>query len=78
MKDLGELYPVGVLARFSKAPTFRACKALIRVLIYLRTTADRGIQFSGTDLNLLGYPDDDWAGDLDSRALDDCLCDICC
>ena len=60
-------YSVGVLARFSKAPIFRACKALLRVLIYLRGTADRGIKFSGTDLNLSGYSDADWAGDLDSR-----------
>ena len=60
-------YAVGVLARFSKAPIFRACKALLRVLIYLRGTADRGIKFSGTDLNLSGYSDADWAGDLDSR-----------
>ena len=60
-------YPVGVLARFSKAPTFRACKALLRVLIYLRGTAQRGIKFSGDDLNLSGYSDADWAGDLDSR-----------
>ena len=28
-------YAVGVLARFSKYPTFRACKAVLRVLIYL-------------------------------------------
>ena len=28
-------YAVGVLARFSKTPNFRACKALLRVLVYL-------------------------------------------
>ena len=33
----------------------------------MRGTADRGIKFSGTDLNLSGYSDADWAGDLDSR-----------
>ena len=60
-------YPVGVLARFSKAPTFRACKAMLRVLIYLRGTPERGIKFSGSELNLSGYSDADWAGDLDSR-----------
>jgi hypothetical protein len=60
---------VGVLARFSKVPTFRACKALIHVLIYLLTTADREIKFSGTDLNLSGYSDANRAGDLDLRRL---------
>ena len=31
-------YAVGVLARFNTYPNFRACKALIRVLLYLRGT----------------------------------------
>ncbi len=29
-------YAVGVLARLSKSPTFRACKEVLRLLIYLR------------------------------------------
>jgi len=29
-------YSVGVLARFSKSPTFRACKAVLRVLVSAR------------------------------------------
>ena len=32
-----------------------------------RRTAQRGIKFSGDDLNLSGYSDANWAGDLDSR-----------
>jgi hypothetical protein len=60
-------YSVGVLARFSKSPTFRACKAVLRLLIYLRGTADRGICYSGDDLKIFAYSDADWAGDLDSR-----------
>jgi len=60
-------YAVGVLARFSKNPNFRACKALLRVLVYLRGTAERGIRFTGDDLNVHAYSDADWAGDLDSR-----------
>ena len=60
-------YAVGVLARFSKNPNFRACKALLRVLIYLRGTAERGIRYTGDDLNVYAYSDADWAGDLDSR-----------
>ena len=60
-------YAVGVLSRFSKTPNYRACKAVIRVLIYLRGTFDVGIIFSESTLNLHAFSDADWAGDLDSR-----------
>jgi len=60
-------YTVGVLARFNTAPNYRACKALIRVLVYLRDTAEFGIKFRDDDFNLFAYSDADWAGDLDSR-----------
>ena len=60
-------YAVGVLARFSKYPTVRACKAVLRVLIYLRGTAERGIRYTGDDLRVYAYSDADWAGDLDTR-----------
>ena len=40
---------------------------MLRLLIYLRGTADRGICYSGDDLNVFAYSDADWAGDLDSR-----------
>ena len=60
-------YTVGVLARFNQYPNFRACKALIRALLYLRETPDVEIQFTGKSLDIFGYSDADWAGDLDSR-----------
>ena len=60
-------YAVGVLARFNTYPNFRACKALVRLLIYLRSTPKVGIQFRNDDLNLFAYSDADWAGDLDTR-----------
>ena len=60
-------YSVGVLARFSKNPNYRACKALLRVLVYLRGTSEKGIRYTGTDLCVYAYSDADWAGDLDSR-----------
>ena len=60
-------YAVGVLSRFCKTPNYRACKALIRVLIYLRGTLNVGITFSGSKLDLHAFSDADWAGDLDSR-----------
>ena len=60
-------YAVGVLARFNTNPNYRACKALIRLLLYLRSTPTIGLKFYGTELNLFSYSDADWAGDLDSR-----------
>ena len=60
-------YAVGVLARFSKFPTVRACKAVLQVLVYLRGAAKRGIRYSGNDMRVYAYSDADWAGDLDSR-----------
>ena len=60
-------YAVGVLARFNTYPNFRACKALVRLLIYFRSTPEVGIQFRNDDLNLFAYSDADWAGDLDTR-----------
>ena len=47
-------YAVGALARFNKSSTYRSCKALVRVLIYLRDTTERGIQFTGSDFELFG------------------------
>ncbi len=58
---------MGVLARFNQYLNFRACKALIRALKYLRETPDVGIQFTGKSLDIFGYFDADWARDLDSR-----------
>ena len=60
-------YAVGVLARFNSNPIYRACKALLRLLMYLRSTPNIGLKFYGNDLNLFGFSDADWAGDLDSR-----------
>ena len=53
-------------ARFNTSLNFRACLALIRVLMYLRTP-DVGIRFTGKSLDIFGYSDADWEGDLDSR-----------
>ncbi len=37
------------------------------MLIYLRDTTERGIQFTGSDFELSTYSAADWNGDLDSR-----------
>ncbi len=59
---------MGALARFNKSLMYRSCKAfLVRVLIYLRNTTEKGIQFTGSDFELSAYSDANWSGDLDSR-----------
>ena len=57
-------YAVGVSSRFCKTPNYLACKAVTRVLIYLRGTLDVGIRFSGSNLNLHAFSDAYWAQDL--------------
>ena len=60
-------YAVGVLARHSVTPSFKACQAILRVLSYVKHTAHIGIQYTDRKLNLHAFSDADWAGDLDSR-----------
>ena len=60
-------YSVGVLARHCINPSFKACQAFIRVLLFLRSTTDIGIEFRNNELDLHAYSDADWAGDHDSR-----------
>ena len=48
-------YAVRVLSRFYKTSNYRACKAVIRVLIYLGRTPGVGIIFSGSKLNLHAF-----------------------
>jgi hypothetical protein len=52
-------YTVKVLARFNQYSNFRACKALIRSLLYLQETPDVGIQFTEKSLGIFGYSDAD-------------------
>jgi hypothetical protein len=60
-------FTVNYLSRFNHRPTFKACKAVIRVLIYLRDTKSKGLLYSDDDLNLTCLSDSDWAGDIDTR-----------
>jgi transposase InsO family protein len=60
-------YAVSLMARFMSAPTvvhFQAAKGVLR---YLAATADYTLSFGGTDLNLCGYSDADFAADVDTR-----------
>jgi hypothetical protein len=61
-------YAVGVLARFSTAPTFNACYCASHVLQYLASDPVCRIEYSGEiDFELHGFSDADWAGDLLTR-----------
>ena len=48
-------YSVGVLARHCISPSFKTCQAVIRVLTFLHSTTDVGIEFKNTELDLHAY-----------------------
>ncbi len=60
-------YAVGALARYMSCPTSVHWLAAKGVLRYLAGTRDYCLIFSGSSLQLVGYCDADYAGDLDSR-----------
>ena len=62
-------YAVSNLARFSVKPTTDHWNAVKRVMRYLRGTTSLGIIFSNrsSELELVGYSDADWGGDISDR-----------
>ena len=60
-------FAVGVLTRHMKTPTYEACLAASRLLVYLKKSKNKGLFYSGSSLNLHVYSDSDWASDLDTR-----------
>ena len=61
-------YIVGVLSRYMSCSTWEHWQAAKGVLRYLRGSSDRGLTFEGSNgLELAGYCDADYAGDIDSR-----------
>jgi Reverse transcriptase (RNA-dependent DNA polymerase)/Integrase core domain len=60
-------YSVGTLARFISQPTLTHWQAAKGVVRYLTHTKDRGITFRGSQLELSGFCDADYAGDVDTR-----------
>jgi hypothetical protein len=59
-------YAVGVLARFTHAPTQKHWDVAKNLLRYLAATADHGITYGAAD-GLQGYTDADYGGDTDDR-----------
>jgi hypothetical protein len=60
-------FAVGVLTRHMKAPTYEACIAASRLLVYLKRSKKKGLFYSGSSIHFHVYSDSDWASDLDTR-----------
>lgn len=60
-------YTVGALARFMSCPTSTHWQAAKSVLRYLVTTKSQGITYGTGSLEVLGYCDADYGGDIDTR-----------
>jgi hypothetical protein len=58
---------VNILSQFMSCPTEQHWTGIKRILRYLKGTVNHGLCFSGDDVELVGYSDSDWAGDLDTR-----------
>jgi hypothetical protein len=61
-------FAVGMVSRFMQEPHELHWKAAKRILHYIQGTHTYGLHFAaGTGLQLVGYTDSDYAGDIDSR-----------
>jgi Reverse transcriptase (RNA-dependent DNA polymerase) len=60
-------FAVGMVSRYQANPGLSHWKAVKRILRYLKGTADYSLCFQGENLQLMGYVDADWEGDLDER-----------
>ncbi|KAJ4744662.1 Gag-Pol polyprotein [Rhynchospora pubera] len=60
-------YAVSLVSRFQSNPGFAHWQAVKRILRYLKNTSDYVLCYQGRSLDLVGYSDADWAGDLDER-----------
>jgi len=62
-------YPVGSLARYMSNPGPEHQIAMDKLLRYLEKSANLGIryQLDGNQLDIAGYVDSDWGGDLENR-----------
>nr|KYP50512.1 Retrovirus-related Pol polyprotein from transposon TNT 1-94 [Cajanus cajan] len=62
------VYGVGLLSRFMEKPRDSHWQAAKRILRYIKGTLTEGIFYDkDIDVNLVGYIDSDWAGDIETR-----------
>jgi hypothetical protein len=60
-------YAVGVLTRFNDKKTVAACKLATHLLSYLNGNWECVIEFCGNKMDIHGFSDAEWAGDLITR-----------
>jgi Reverse transcriptase (RNA-dependent DNA polymerase) len=60
-------FVVGMVSRYQANPGQSHWKVVKRILRYLKCTADYSLCFQGENLQLMGYADADWRGNLDER-----------
>jgi hypothetical protein len=61
-------YAVSTVSKYSSNPNKTHWASVKRIFRYLNGTKHLGITYGGTkELNLIGYSDSDWGGDLDTR-----------
>ena len=60
-------FAVGMVSRYQSNPGPVHWKAVKRILRYLKGTATYSLCYEGNDMQLKGYTDADWGGDLDER-----------
>ena len=58
-------FAVGLVSRYQSNPGTTHWQAFKRIMRYLRGTTDLVLCYQGGDLQLRGYSDADWGGDLD-------------
>ncbi|XP_048229093.1 secreted RxLR effector protein 161-like [Ricinus communis] len=60
-------YVVSIISRFMSKPTNLHLQPAKRIMRYIKGTLDYGIMYKGTTSGLIGYTDNDYAGNLDDR-----------
>jgi len=60
-------YAVGALARYTQHPTKQHWQTTIALLKYLCSTKEMGIVYGSKEMDMVGYCDADYAGDMDTR-----------
>ena len=59
---------VGAMSKFDSCPSEAHLTAVKRILCYLKGTINIGVKYErSADDSLIGFPDADWARDMDDR-----------
>jgi len=58
---------VGVISRYMSNPKKEHWRAVKWIMRYLKGSSDMALYYRGTDVQLLGYVDPNFAADVDSR-----------